>query len=53
METLENLGIKKDFSYLNELENRIIPIIKKLDWDADKRNLEAYIRRIFDNQWKK
>lgn len=45
--------VKKDFSELNELENRIIPIIKNLNREADRRNLDAYIRRIFFNQWKK
>jgi len=54
--------IKKDFKELNELENTIIPLIDKMDYqDAlddsqseEKRNfLKNYIRIIFNNQFKK
>ncbi len=54
--------IKKDFSKLNELENTIIPLIDKMDYqDAlddsqseEKRDLlKNYVREIFNNQFKK
>ena len=44
--------IKRDFAHLNELENRIIPIIRGVEREADRVNLEAYVRRIFNNQYK-
>lgn len=53
--------IKKDFQELNELENKIMPLIDKMDYqDAlddgeseDKRNLlKNYIRILFHNQFK-
>lgn len=53
--------IKKDFQELNELENEIMPLIDKMDYqDAlddgeseDKRNLlKNYIRILFHNQFK-
>ena len=54
--------IKKDFSKLNELENTIIPLIDKMDYQEalddsqseEKRDLlKNYIREIFNNQFKK
>jgi len=45
--------IKKDFSELNELENVIMPIIRKIDNPEDKMLLSVYIRKIFNNQYKK
>ncbi len=45
--------IKKDFSELNELENVIMPIIRKIDNAEDKMLLSVYIRKIFNNQYKK
>jgi len=53
--------IKKDFHELNELENEIMPLIDKMDYqDAlddgeseNKRNLlKNYIRALFHNQFK-
>jgi len=53
--------IKKDFQELNKLENEIIPLIDKMDYqdaldDGEseyKRNLlKNYIRILFHNQFK-
>lgn len=45
--------INKDFDELNELENRIMPIIRKIQDEDEKEVLTEYIRKIFNNQWKK
>jgi len=54
--------IKKDFSLLNELENEIIPLIDKMDYqnaldegDNERKRdlLKRYIKVLFDNQFKK
>lgn len=53
--------IKKDFQELNELENEIMPLIDKMDYQnalddgesEDKRNLlKNYIRTLFHKQFK-
>lgn len=54
--------IKKDFSELNEMENKIFPLIDKMDYEdaiddlesEEKRNLlKNYIKTLFFNQFKK
>lgn len=43
----------RDFHELNELENRIMPIVRKIHDEDEKEVLTAYLREIFNNQWKK
>ena len=38
--------IKKDFYDLNEMENKILPLV-------EKEEVKNYIRKIFDNQFKR
>lgn len=45
--------IKKDFHEINELENRIMPIVQKIKDEDEKEILTEYLREIFNNQWKK
>lgn len=54
--------IKKDFKELNELENIIIPLIDKMNYENalneeenkyKKDFLKNYVRIIFNNQFKK
>jgi hypothetical protein len=47
------LDIKRDFSKLNELENKILPIIRNIKNLEDQMCLESYVRNIFSNQFKK
>ena len=45
--------IKKDFCLLNEMEHKIFPICDSIE-DIEARNiLKDYIRKIFNNQFKK
>lgn len=55
-------NIHKDFSELNDMENKILPLIDKMelkdalneDENEYKRNLlKNYVREIFFNQFKK
>jgi hypothetical protein len=46
-------NIKKDFYELNKLENVIIPIIRDIKNETEKAILSEYVRKIFDNQYKK
>jgi hypothetical protein len=46
-------NIKKDFSKLNELENTIMPIIRSMKNEEEKEILENFVRKTFDNQFKK
>ena len=45
--------VKKDFNKLNELENEIMPIIRGIKNENEKIILTDYVRKIFDNQFKK
>jgi len=45
--------VKKDFSKLNELENIVFPIVRKMKNDNDSKFLEDYLRELFNNQFKK
>lgn len=45
--------VKKDFSELNELENNIMPRIRRITNEEDKMILQLYVRKLFNNQWKK
>ena len=45
--------IKKDFSALNELENKILPLIKNEVKNKESELLiRMYIYKIFNNQFK-
>lgn len=47
-------NIKKDFSELNELENKILPLIRNEVKNKESELLiRMYIYKIFNNQWKK
>jgi len=45
--------IHKDFDALNELENNIMPRIRRIENKEDREALQSYVRKIFNNQWKK
>lgn len=54
--------IKKDFSELNEMQNEILPLIDKMNYQNalneeenqyKKDLLKNYIRILFENQFKK
>jgi hypothetical protein len=45
--------VKKDFSELNELESNIMPKIRRIENKEDREVIQAYVRKIFNNQWKK
>ena len=42
-----------DFHLLNELTNKVIPKIRKIEDKEESEYLQAFIRKIFDNQWKR
>ena len=44
--------IKKDFSLLSEMENKILPICDGIEDEEAKNILKDYIRKIFNNQFK-
>jgi len=46
-------NIKKDFHELVELEHKIFPLLEEIKDDEKKELLKNYIRKIFDNQFKK
>jgi len=46
-------NIKKDFHALNEMENEILPICNEIKDEGERNALKSYIRKIFDNQYKK
>jgi len=43
----------KDFHELVELESEIMPKIRRIENKEDREILQSYVRKIFDNQWKK
>lgn len=46
--------IKKDFSQLNELENKILPLLKNEVKNKESELLiRTYIQKLFFNQFKK
>ena len=46
-------NVKKDFSELNELENVVLPIVRNIKNNDKKILLENYLRKIFNNQFKR
>lgn len=46
-------NIKKDFSALNEMQNKILPICNEIADPEEIIVLKNYIRQIFFNQYKK
>lgn len=46
-------NVKKDFSELIELEQKIMPIIRDIKNSDEKIILESYVRKVFNNQWVK
>ena len=42
-----------DFHLLNELENNVMPKIRRIENKEESEYLHAFIRKVFDNQWKK
>lgn len=46
-------NIKKDFSELNELENKILPLIRNEVKNKESELLiRTYLYKVFSNQWK-
>ena len=45
--------VKRDFHELVELEHTIMPIIRGIKNEDQKIILMDYVRKIFDNQFKK
>jgi len=46
-------NVKRDFSKINELENKVFPIVRKIKNDKDAKFLESYLWELFNNQFKK
>jgi len=46
-------NVKRDFHELMELEHKIMPIIRGIKNEDQKIILTNYVRKIFDNQFKK
>jgi|AntDeeMetagen681_2_1112603.scaffolds.fasta_scaffold51467_2 hypothetical protein len=44
--------IRRDFSKLNEFENTIMPIVRKVQNEEEREVLTVYLRKIFNNQFK-
>ena len=47
------LDIKKDFHALNEMENKILPLINEIEDEQKREVVKTYIRDTFFKQFKK
>lgn len=46
-------NIHTDFAKENELANTIMPIVRKIQDEDERKKLSEYIREVYENQWKK
>lgn len=46
-------NIHTDFDKENELANTIMPIVNKIQDEEEREKLSDYIRKVYENQWKK
>ena len=46
-------NIHTDFHSLVELEHEIMPMIRKIQDEEEREKLYRYIRKVYENQWKK
>lgn len=44
--------IKKDFAELNEMENKVLPMLDEIEDQYKRDLLKNYIRILFKNQFK-
>lgn len=45
--------IKRDFSAVNEMENKVLPMLDEIKDQQKRDTLKNYVSIIFFNQWKK
>lgn len=46
-------NIKKDFYELNRMENKIFPLLDKIEDTDEKTTIKNYVRELFHNQYKR
>ncbi len=47
------INIKRDFSEINEMQNKVLPMLDEIKDQHKRDTLKNYVRIIFFNQYKK